>query len=158
MVLPEQSSSDLWAVGMHWNYTATYSPSNDNRNLTMTAIGKELVVDAFGVERESFLVRMTGPHYEDEEKSYRWVDSNNLLYLHTYWEDDPDSSSYFQEGYLGWNFTNQLGEETNLLTANEELNLHFNRTNIIGVPGHPNGYDDTFNSVEITPNLSLIHI
>ncbi len=155
MVLPEQSSSDLWAVGMHWNYTASYSPSNENRNLTMTAIGKELVVDAFGVERESFLVRMTGPHYEDEEKSYRWVDSNNLLYLHTYWEDDPDSSSYFQEGYLGWNFTNQAGLETNLLTANEELNLHFNRTNIIGVPGHPNGYDDTFNSVEITPNVEI---
>ena len=155
MVLPEQSSSDLWAVGMHWNYTAIYSPSNDNRNLTMTAIGKELVVDAFGVERESFLVRMTGPHFEDEEKSYRWVDSKNLLYLHTYWEDDPDSSSYFQEGYLGWNFTNQLGVETNLLTAYEELNLHFNRTNIIGVPGHPNGYDDTFNSVEITPNVEI---
>ena len=27
--------------------------------------------------------------------------------------------------------------------------MHFNRTNIIGVPGHPNGYDDTINSINI---------
>ena len=27
--------------------------------------------------------------------------------------------------------------------------LHFNRTNIIGVPGHPNGYDDTMNLVNV---------
>ena len=155
MVLPEQSNSDLWAVGMHWNYTVDYFPSSDNRNITMTAIGKEAVTDAFGTERDSFLVRMSGVHYEDEERSYRWVDTSNLLYLHTYWEDDPDSSSYFQEGYLGWNFTDENGIETNLLSATGDLNLHFNRTNIIGVPGHPNGYDDTYNSVEITQGVEI---
>ena len=42
-----------------------------------------------------------------------------------------------------------------LLSGLNNLNLHFNRTNIIGVPGHPNGYDDTFNSVEITPNVEI---
>jgi len=155
MVLPEQSDSDLWAVGMYWNYTADYFPSSDNQNITMTAIGKETVVDAFGVERDSFLVRMSGVHYEDEEKSYRWVDTSNLLYLHTYWVDDPDSSSYFQEGFLGWNFTDVNGDESALLSATSDLNLHFNRTNIIGVPGHPNGYDDTYNLVEITPNVEI---
>ena len=59
MVLPEQSSSDLWAVGMHWNYTVDYLPSSDNHNITMTAIGKETITDAFGLERDSFLVRMS---------------------------------------------------------------------------------------------------
>ena len=155
MVLPEQSNSDLWAVGMHWNYSVDYFPSSDNQNITMTAIGKETVTDAFGAERDSFLVRMTGSNYEDEEKSYRWVDTSNLLYLHTYWEDDPDSSSYFQEGYLGWNFTDENGIESDLLSATDDLNLHFNRTNIIGVPGHPNGYDDTFNLVEITQDVEI---
>ena len=155
MVLPEQSNSDLWAVGMHWNYTVDYFPSSQNRNLTMTAIGKEMVVDAFGTERDSFLVRMSGEHYEDEEKSYRWVDTSTLLYLHTYWVDDPDSSSYFTEGYLGWNFTDDDGAASDLLSSTEDLNLHFNRTNVIGVPGHPNGYDDTFNLVEITRNVSI---
>jgi len=155
MVLPEQSNSDLWAVGMHWNYSVDYFPSSDNQNITMTAIGKETVTDAFGTERDSFLVRMTGSNYEDEEKSYRWVDTSNLLYLHTYWEDDPDSSSYFQEGYLGWNFTDENGIESDLLSATDDLNLHFNRTNIIGVPGHPNGYDDTFNLVEITQDVEI---
>ena len=121
----------------------------------MTAIGKETVIDAFGIERDSFLVRMSGVHYEDEEKSYRWVDTSNLLYLHTYWVDDPDTSSYFQEGFLGWNFTDANGMESDLLTATSDLNLHFNRTNIIGVPGHPNGYDDTYNLVEITPNVEI---
>ena len=155
MVLPEQSNSDLWAVGMHWNYSVDYFPSSDSQNITMTAIGKETVTDAFGTERDSFLVRMTGSNYEDEEKSYRWVDTSNLLYLHTYWEDDPDSSSYFQEGYLGWNFTDENGIESDLLSATDDLNLHFNRTNIIGVPGHPNGYDDTFNLVEITQDVEI---
>jgi hypothetical protein len=155
MVLPEQSNSDLWAVGMHWNYSVDYFPSSDSQNITMTAIGKETVTDAFGIERDSFLVRMTGSNYDDEEKSYRWVDTSNLLYLHTYWEDDPDSSSYFQEGYLGWNFTDENGIESDLLSATDDLNLHFNRTNIIGVPGHPNGYDDTFNLVEITQDVEI---
>ena len=125
----------LWAVGMHWNYSVDYFPSSDNQNITMTAIGKETVTDAFGAERDSFLVRMTGSNYEDEEKSYRWVDTSNLLYLHTYWEDDPDSSSYFQEGYLGWNFTDENGIESDLLSATDDLNLHFNRTNLMEYNG-----------------------
>ena len=33
--------------------------------------------------------------------------------------------------------------------------LHFNRTNIIGVPGHPNGYDDTENTVFIQEDVEI---
>ena len=33
--------------------------------------------------------------------------------------------------------------------------LHFNRTNIIGVPGHPNGYDDTENTVFIQEDVEV---
>jgi len=155
MVLPEQSSSDLWAVGMYWNYTVDYFPSSDNQNITMTAIGKETVTDAFGFERDSFVIRMSGSHYEDEEKSYRWVDTQNLLYLRTYWVDDPDSSSYFQEGTLGWDFTDNNGNKTDLFSLENGSNLHFNRTNIIGVPGHPNGYDDTHNSIQVIDNVVI---
>ena len=64
------------------------------------------------------------------------VDVNNLLNVKTYWVDAPSSSSYYQEGQLGWNFTNN-GQEVNLLSGDEPTSLHFNRTNIIGVPGHP---------------------
>lgn len=155
MVLPEQSESDLWGVGMEWNYSVDYYPSSITEQVTMTVIGKEPMMDAFDQERSSFLVRMSGPHYEDEERSYRWVDSETLLYLHSYWADDPDVSSYYQEGFLGWNFTDADGNQADLLSSDQDLNLHFNRTNIIGVPGHPNGYDDTFNQVEITRNVSV---
>ena len=155
MVLPEQSDSDLWGVGMEWNYSVDYYPSSITEQVTMTVIGKEPMVDAFDQERLSFLVRMSGPHYEEGERSYRWVDSETLLYLHSYWADDPDVSSYYQEGFLGWNFTDTDGSQADLLSADQDLNLHFNRTNIIGVPGHPNGYDDTYNQVEITRNVSI---
>lgn len=155
MVLPEQSNSDLWGVGMNWNYSVDYYPSSINEQISMTVIGKEPMTDAFDRERESFLVRMDGPHYEDEERSYRWVDSENLLYLHSYWADDPDVSSYYQEGSLGWNFTDANGDQADLLSSEDNLSMHFNRTNIIGVPGHPNGYDDTQNRVEITKNVEI---
>ena len=41
-----------------------------------------------------------------------------------------------------------------LLSGLNNLNLHFNRTNN-WCASHPNGYDDTFNSVEITPNVEI---
>ncbi|DAC19457.1 MAG TPA: hypothetical protein D7I06_00060, partial [Candidatus Poseidoniales archaeon] len=45
--------------------------------------------------------------------------------------------------------------EVNLLSGDEPTSLHFNRTNIIGVPGHPNGYDDTTNSITIQHDVEL---
>ena len=155
IVLPEQSDTDLWAVGMEWNYEIDYYPSATTREVSMTVVGKEPIEDAFGLMQDTFLVRMNGPHYDPGEKSYRWVDSENLLYVHTYWVADPDISSYFTEGTLGWNFTDSQGGEADLLSANEDLNMHFNRTNVIGVPGHPNGYDDTNNIVTITRDVEL---
>mgnify|MGYP006252229373 FL=1 len=68
--------------------------------------------------------------------------------------DAPSSSSYFQEGSLGWMFTDG-NDEADLYGDVPPSHLHFNRTNIIGVPGHPNGYDDTFNSVLIERNVSV---
>jgi hypothetical protein len=60
------------------------------------------------------------------------------------------------EGTLGWNFTNSSGQEVNPISSTEDLNLHFNRTNVIGVPGHPDGNDDTENLVEINHNVVLV--
>ena len=55
---------------------------------------------------------------------------------------------------MGWMFTD--GEaETGLFDEQPSTSLHFNRTNIIGVPGHPNGYDDTTNSVSIEQGVSV---
>ncbi len=157
IVLPEDSSSDLWAAGMYWNYSKVYTPASMNgvHNMTVTAIGKEPIVDAFGVERESFLTRITDEHAEEDEKSYRWIDSKSLLPIHTYWVEGDLASSYFQEGFLGWNFTNIDGTSADLLDSDNEMNLHFNRTNIIGVPGHPNGYDDTMNIVSVTKDVEI---
>ena len=157
IVLPDQSGSDLWSMGMSWDYAVTHTPLSPNgvHNVTLTAIGTELVTDAFGQERSAFLIRYSDENHEEGEKSYRWVDSDNLLTLHTYWVDAPSESSYYQEGTLGWNFTDDLGHTVNLFDADEDLNLNFNRTNVIGVPGHPNGYDDTQNLVTITDDVPI---
>ena len=161
MVLPEESIGDLWKAGMSWDYQVSYSPisvspdPNGVHNVKLTVLGKEQVVDAYGNEKETFLLRKNDDYYLEEEKSYHWVDSNNLLPLKTYWEDAPSSSSYFQEGTLGWLFTDDNGNVVSLLDSNKNLSLHFNRTNIIGVPGHPNGYDDTMSSVSIKQNVMV---
>ena len=157
IVLPEVSSSDLWAAGMYWNYSKVYTPASPNgiHNMTVTAIGKEPVVDAFGVERDSFLTRISDEYAGEDEKSYRWIDSKSLLPIHTYWVEGDLASSYYQEGFLGWNFTNPDGTPADLLDSGDQMNLHFNRTNIIGVPGHPNGYDDTMNIVSVTKDVEI---
>ena len=155
LVLPEQSSDDLWKSGMSWDYQIQYSPASVSLNVDgihnakYTVLGKEKVFDAHGNEKDTFILRKNDEYDLEREKSYQWIDSKNLLALKTYWEDDPSSSSYFQEGTLGWNFTNDQGEQVLLLEHEGNMNLHFNRTNVIGVPGHPDGYDDTMNIVDI---------
>ena len=103
------------------------------------------------------MLRISDEDYEEGEKAFRWVNKNNLMTTHTYWVDSPSVSSYYQEGFLGWEFTDSSGNNVNPLEyrGEEEINLHFNRTNIIGVPGHPNGYDDTTNKVQITHNYEI---
>ena len=153
--LPSQSGESIWNVGMNWDYRVEYTPSGTLRDVTMTMIGSEKITDSFGHERDSFLLRLTGDYQLPDEKSYRWVDSETLLNLHTYWLDDPSSSSYFTEGSLGWNFTDETGNPGNLLEDEDNLTMHFNRTNVIGVPGHPDGYDDTYNIVSIEDNVMV---
>ena len=92
--LPSQSGESIWNVGMNWDYRVEYTPSGTLRDVTMTMIGSEKITDSFGHERDSFLLRLTGDYQLPDEKSYRWVDSETLLNLHTYWLDDPSSSSY----------------------------------------------------------------
>ena len=153
IVLPNSSGDELWSAGMSWDYSVLHTPEY-HQNKTYTVVGMETVTDAFGRDTETFLLRVSDEDYEEGEKAYRWVDVNNLLNVKTYWVDAPSSSSYYQEGQLGWNFTNN-GQEVNLLSGDEPTSLHFNRTNIIGVPGHPNGYDDTTNSITIQHDVEL---
>ncbi len=156
VVLPMQSSSDLWSSGMSWDYSILHTPYFQ-QNKTYTAIGSEMVQDSFGNLVESYIVRVSDDEYEEGEKAFRWVDSESLMTVHTYWADSPSVSSYYQEGFLGWRFSDTSGNTVNPLHYRgvEDVSLHFNRTNIIGVPGHPNGYDDTTNKVEITHGVSL---
>ena len=161
LVIPEQTSNDLWQSGMSWDYQIFYSPVSASldvdgiHNATYTVIGKEKVEDSFGFQKDTFLLRKNDEYHLDREKSYQWIDSDNLWPIRTYWEDDPTSSSYFQEGTLGWNLTNEQGDIVNIFDSNGEMYLHFNRTNIIGVPGHPNGYDDTLNLVSIQRGVTV---
>ena len=156
VILPIQSDSDLWSTGMSWNYTILHTPYYQ-QNKTYTTIGTESIHDAYGNLVEAYLLRISDEDYEEGEKAFRWVDKNNLMTTHTYWVDSPSVSSYYQEGFLGWEFTDSSGNSVNPLEyhAEDEINLHFNRTNIIGVPGHPNGYDDTTNKVQITQNYEI---
>ncbi len=156
IVLPDQSNSDLWSPGMSWNYSITHTPEF-YQNKTYTAIGSESITDAFDNQVDSFLLRVSDEEYEEGEKAFLWVDSETLMTVHTFWADAPSSSSYYQEGFLGWKFSNSGGNSVNPINyqGGEDLSLHFNRTNIIGVPGHPNGYDDTTNSVKVTHGVEI---
>ncbi|MBA46050.1 MAG: hypothetical protein CMB31_05630 [Euryarchaeota archaeon] len=153
IVLLDGSNQELWSPGMSWNYSVLHTPEY-HQNKTYTVIGSEVITDAFNREQDTFLLRVSDENYEEGEKAYRWVDSQNLLNVKTYWVDAPSSSSYFQEGQFGWNFTNN-GQEVDLLSADPPTSLHFNRTNIIGVPGHPNGYDDTINSITVEYDVEV---
>ena len=159
IVLPGQDSSDLWSTGMVWNYTLTHTPYFQ-QNKSYTTIGSETVEDAFGDPVESYLLRITDTEYEEGEKAFRWVDAANLMTVHTHWVDSPLVSSYYQEGFLGWRFTDSEGSAVNPLAVqtDERFFLHFNRTNVIGVPGHPNGYDDTTNIVRVVHDVDVTTI
>lgn len=153
LFLPTQSVDGSWTSGMSWDYSLVHTPEYRS-NRTLTAIGTEDITDAFGRIRSTYLLRIMDDRYEEGEQAFRWVDTETYLPVKTYWVDAPSSSSYFQEGSLGWMFTNGK-DEADLYGDVPPSQLHFNRTNIIGVPGHPNGYDDTLNSVLIERNVSV---
>ena len=150
IVLGDAVNEDLWSVGMSWDYQVAYTPASDNgvHNVSITALEKETMIDAFGEEQTVFKTRHKDEYHLPGEKSYRWYDTTNLLPIQTYWRDAPLESSYFMEGQLGWNFSSSgASTPTTLFSEYDECDLHFNRTNVIGVPGHPDGYDDTTNRV-----------
>ena len=105
---------------MSWGYSVIHTPEY-HQNKTYTVIGSEIITDAFDRQRDTFLLRVSDEDYEEGEKAYRWVDSQNLLNIKTYWVDAPSSSSYFQEGQYGWNFTNN-GQEVDLLSPESPWN------------------------------------
>ena len=153
IILPNPTNDQVWQAGMSWDYSISHTPEYFH-NRTYTMIGTETIFDAFDREQETFLVRITDDTYQEGEKAFRWIDASNLLPVKTYWVDAPESSSYFQEGTMGWDFTNS-GEEAGFFSELLPETLHFNRTNIIGVPGHPNGYDDTQNTVSFQENVEI---
>ena len=153
LFLPTQSEAGSWTTGMSWDYSLVHTPEYRS-NRTLTAIGTEDIVDAFGRTESTYLLRITDDQYDVGETAFRWVSGETYLPIRTYWSDAPESSGYYQEGSMGWNFTNN-GVEGGLLNGQTSDRLHFNRTNIIGVPGHPNGYDDTRNSVSIQHGVSI---
>lgn len=151
-VVLSPSEDSFWNVGMSWQYAVDYLPESTNgtHELTMTAIGTEVIQDTFGVEQECYLLRVEDIYDSPDRIRYYWIDSVNLLRLKTY----SETSDYFVAGSMGWNFTTENGDETSLFSG-DIVSAHFNRTNIIGVPGHPNGYDDTNNIIEVTENVTV---
>ena len=151
-VVLSASQDSFWNVGMSWQYAVDYLPESTNgtHELTMTAIGTEVIQDTFGVEQECYLLRVEDIYDSPDRIRYYWIDSVNLLRLKTY----SETSDYFVAGSMGWNFTTENGDDTSLFSG-EIVSAHFNRTNIIGVPGHPNGYDDTNNIIEVTENVTV---
>ncbi len=155
VVLPEQDENGYWTAGMSWTYDQTYTPAARDGVLrrTYTCLGSETITDAFGEERPAYVVNVEDPRYMPDERSMRWVDQQSLLTIRSYWADDPSSSNQFTDASSGWGFTNSTGASTSLME--DPSSLWFNRTTIIGVPGHPNGYTDTNSSVLVEHNISV---
>ena len=135
---------------MEWQYDGDYYQvsSYGTHNLNMTVVGTEPQMDAFGIEQECYLMRVSDEYDTPDQIRYHWIDTDNLLKVRTY----SETSTYFVDGTIGWQYTTESGEETNLFSDSVH-SVRFNRTNIIGVPGHPNGYDDTNNTVIVTENV-----
>ena len=152
VVVLEDPGSGFWNVGMNWSYQVDYYPvsSNGTHNVTMTMVGTETMVDAFGFTQECYLLKVVDEYDTPDRVRYHWIDTDNLLKIRTY----SETSSYFVDGTMGWKYTTQEGKTTDLFSGDAEFG-HFNRTNIIGVPGHPNGYDDTNNTLIITEDVLL---
>ena len=152
VVVLEDPGDGFWNVGMNWSYEIDYYPasSSGTHNVTMTMVGTEAMLDAFGVEQECYLLKVVDEYDTPDRVRYHWIDTDNLLKVRTY----SETSSYFVDGTMGWQYTTQGGQITDLFSGDAEFG-HFNRTNIIGVPGHPNGYDDTNNTVTVTDNVLL---
>ena len=150
IVVLGNSGSGFWNVGMEWQYAVDFYPasSDGTHNLTMTVVGTEPQMDAFGIEQECYLMRVADEYDTSDQIRYHWIDTDNLLKVRTY----SETSTYFVDGTMGWQYTTESGEETNLFSDSVH-SVRFNRTNIIGVPGHPNGYDDTNNTVVVTENV-----
>ena len=156
VVLPDQDENGHWTAGMSWTYDQTYVPAARDGVLqrTYTCLGTETVTDAFGTERSAYVVNVEDPNYLPGERSMRWVDQDSLLTLRSYWSDDPSHSNQFTDASSGWAFTNGAGEDVSLLS--DASSAWFNRTTIIGVPGHPNGYTDTNSSVSVEENVTVM--
>ena len=110
-------------------------------------------MDAFGAERATYLLSVHDPTYLPNERSMRWIDEGSLLAVRSYWSDDPSSSNQFTDASLGWAFTDEQGLPSSLMDG--AASVWFNRTTVIGVPGHPNGYDDTNNTISVQENVAV---
>tara|TARA_B100000674_G_scaffold222417_1_gene182424 strand:+ start:374 stop:2698 length:2325 start_codon:yes stop_codon:yes gene_type:complete len=150
VVVLQDAGAGFWNVGMNWMYAIDYYPQSSmgTHNVTMTVVGTESMTDAFGIEQDCYLMKVVDEHDTPDRVRYHWIDTDNLLKIRTY----SETSTYFVDGTMGWSYTTSSDETTNLFSSNAEF-AHFNRTNIIGVPGHPNGYDDTNNTVTITEDV-----
>lgn len=68
LVLPEQSSDDSWKPGMSWDYSIQYTPTSVSpdpdgvHSARFTVLGKESVIDAYGNEKDTFLLRLSLIH------------------------------------------------------------------------------------------------
>ena len=152
VVVLDDAGAGFWNVGMSWSYDVDYYPvsSDGTHNVTMTVAGTESMIDAFGSQQDCYLMKVVDEYDSPDRVRYHWIDTDNLLKVRTY----SETSQYFVDGTMGWSYTTDSNGATNLFSGNAKF-AHFNRTNIIGVPGHPNGYDDTTNTVTIIEGVMV---
>ena len=152
VVVLDDAGAGFWNVGMSWSYDVDYYPvsSAGTHNITMTVAGTESMIDAFGNPQDCYLMKVVDEYDSPDRVRYHWIDTDNLLKVRTY----SETSRYFVDGTMGWSYTTDGNQETNLFSGTAAF-AHFNRTNIIGVPGHPNGYDDTTNTVTIVEGVMI---
>ena len=125
---------------MSWDYSLVHTPEYRS-NRTLTAIGTEDIVDAFGRTESTHLLRITDDQYDVGETAFRWVSARPICRSDVL-VGRPRVLWLLPGGLHGLELHKQRGRG-GLLNGQTSDRLHFNRTNIIGVPGHPNGYDDT---------------
>ena len=152
VVVLDDAGAGFWNVGMSWSYDVDYYPvsSDGTHNVTMTVAGTESMIDAFGSQQDCYLMKVVDEYDSPDRVRYHWIDTDNLLKVRTY----SETSQYFVDGTMGWSYTTDSNGATNLFSGNAKF-AYFNRTNIIGVPGHPNGYDDTTNTVTIIEGVMV---
>jgi hypothetical protein len=121
---------DLWLPGMEWNFFVEYTSGGkiEYDNMTMTVLLKEKIQDNKGVIHESYKMLREWEN-EPETFSYFWYETENLDKIASYTDYGTTNSRIT----YAWDYSSAPKP----FTIGEEIDLDFNATINVSVPGHP---------------------